>query len=183
VNSVSATFTIYDGSSDVAMFEVTGGAAYVAGSKVRTESMGLNTVTQGDIDEQDSSASVTTSWTALADVALTVPDATTVVKLDWSIYIDTSGDPEDALEVRIKRGSTVIYETIAITVPPMISFFVEPDQQFDIPQRFNGQFGGFDSDTPGSSGSYTYYLEARSAYGLSAWGVSKRRFAGMQFKR
>ncbi len=116
-------------------------------------------------------------------MTLTIPDATTVVKLDWSVYIDTSGDPEDALEIRIKRGSTVIYETIAITVPPMISFFVEPDQQFDIPQRFNGQFGGFDSDTPGSAASFTYYLEGRSAYGSSAWGVSKRRFAAMQFKR
>ncbi len=180
VKFLASTFQVFDGTSDVPTFEVSGGNVYVAGNKVRSESIVANAITQGVIDEDDTEATVTTSWTALADVSITVPDAATLVKVDWSIYVSTTGDPEDDLEIRIKRGSTVVYETVATRCPPMVSFFVEPDQQFDIPIQVYGQFSGFDSDSPGA-GSYTYYLEGRGAGGN--WGISKRRLFAMKFVR
>ena len=50
VKFTASTFQIYDGTTDVPMFEVVGGAAYVAGSKVRTESMTNNAVTSDKIN-------------------------------------------------------------------------------------------------------------------------------------
>ena len=176
-------FSIYNGSSDVPMFEVTGGAAYIAGSRVRTESMTSNAVSQGVVEENDTAQSVDENWTALADVSVTVPSSATLVKLDWSFFIAESGEAEDDLLVRIKRDSTVIYETTAARVPPTFDFETTETGPLSWQGYAVGQFSGFDTDAP-SAGTYTYTLEAKCAYSTTtAWSLEKRRLFALLFKR
>ena len=208
VKFTASTFQIYNGATDEAPFEVTGGVVKIktanigninadtinagtlnvdrinAGSII-TAKLEANAVSQGVSGETDAAVDVlSTSWVTLESESITVPDATTLVKVDWSFFVGVSGEPEDDLLVRIKRGSTVIYETTAARVPAPFSFYTEETGQMDFYQTFTGQVSGFDADTPGAAGTYTYTLEAKADLStIGPWSLSRRRLFLMQFKR
>jgi hypothetical protein len=150
-----------------------------------TAKLDANAVSQGVSGETDATVDVlSSSWVTLESESITVPDATTLVKVDWSFFVGVSGEPEDDLLVRIKRGSTVIYETTAARVPAAFSFYTVETGQMDFYQTFTGQVSGFDADTPGAAGTYTYTLEAKADLStIGPWTLSRRRLFLMQFKR
>lgn len=155
------------------------GNVVVTGSLTYT-AMAVNTITQGVIHESDTGTVITTSWTSLGSVSITVPDSNTLVKIDWAFFVDVAGMPLEALEVKLVRNSTDIYYTIAMTQPPEISFYTDADGQFDIPLPIQNNCCGFDTDQPGS-GTHTYYLYARGSDGN--WTLSYKRLFAMKFVR
>jgi hypothetical protein len=150
-----------------------------------TSQIASNAVTQGVAGETDAAVDVlSSSWVTLESEAITVADAAALVKIDWSFFVAVSGEPSDDLLVRIKRDSTVIYETTAARVPAPFSFYTEETGQMDFYQTFTGQVAGFDTDTPGSAATYTYTLEAKANLStIGPWSIARRRLFLMQFKR
>lgn len=183
VKFVASTFTIYDGTSDVAMFEVSGGAAYVAGSKVRTESMGANSVTQGSVQENDSDLSFgTTTWTTAAQVSITTPDANSLVFLPFSVFM--FGDVDGSLaEGRILRDASVIYQTDLAGNPAPFDYEFTDEGYILYQPTFAGQVSGFDTDEPGAAGTYTYYFQIRTNGSSATWVANRRRLLALLFKR
>ena len=184
VKFTASTFSIYDGSSDVAMFEVAGGSAYVAGSKVRTESMTANSVTVADDDETDAGVNVGSSWVSVASVDLTTVDAASRALVMFSAYIESSADGS-LMDARIKRDSTVIWGPKSIAGdPPTLDFETPVDGNVSYTPPFAGMVSFFDTDVPGSAATYTYSVELRVAGSVSSpWVASFRRMFGMAFKR
>jgi len=187
VKFTASTFSIYDGTSDVAMFEVSGGAAYVAGSKVRTESLGANTVSSGVSDETDAAQLFDQTWTTIASVSVTTPDANSLIYLPFSMYVESVGFDATIAEARILRGATNIYQTDICGEPPTLDFETPVDGTVHYAPTFNGQVAGFDTDAPGAAGTYTYYLQVRTNGGGSDpgryWSATKRRLFALLFKR
>jgi hypothetical protein len=191
VKFLATTFSIYDGTSDVATFEVSGGNVYVAGSKVRTESMAVNAVTNATYEETATAMGPTTSWTTIADVSVTTPDANTYQKIDWSFFGSVDGNPlfdteGGQLEVRILRNSTEIYSTVSHIAYPAVALYIDGDGQYYLFSGAANHAAGFDLDAPGAANSYTYELQVKKEdYGSGAlsWSVSDRRLFVQMFKR
>ena len=177
-------FSVYNGSSDVPMFEVSGGAAYIAGSRVRTESMAANAVTVADDDETDADQNVGSSWVAVASCDLTTIDAASRALIMFGAYIESSTDGS-LMDARIKRGSTVIWGPKPIAGdPPSLDFETTETGAVSYTPPFNGMVSFFDTDVPGAAGSYTYTVELRVAGSVTTpWVASYRRMFGMIFKR
>lgn len=184
VKFTASTFQIYNGTTDVPMFEVSGGAAYVAGSKVRTESMTPNAITAADDDETDAGQNVGSSWVAVADCSLTTVDAASRALIMFSAYIESSTDGS-LMDARIKRDSTVIWGPKSIAGdPPEFSETFEDEGLIEYRPMFNGMVSFFDTDVPGSAATFTYTVELRVAGSVSTpWVASYRRMFGLIFKR
>lgn len=184
VKFLATTFSIYDGTSDVATFEVSGGNVYVAGSKVRTESMVANAITTASDFEDDSSVTVGSSFTQVSEVTISTVDASTRVFVSFSNYIDSSTDGS-LMDARIKRNGTVIWGPKAIAGdPPGFSYTFDTEGLIEYTPAFSGMVSAFDTDVPGVAGSYTYALELRVAGSVSSpWDVTYRRLFALAFKR
>lgn len=104
------TFSIYNGTSDVPMFEVSGGAAYVAGSKVRTESMTDSAVTAVKID---ANAVTTDKINAGAVTAskITVSSLSAITATIGTLRTATSG-----ARVEIKDNIIEVYDATRLRV-------------------------------------------------------------------
>lgn len=179
--TIATTAMVVTASGTAAAIASQGGLA--TQNTVGTSTIDANSVTVGAVEENDAAQSVDENWTALADVSVTVPSSATLVKLDWSFFIASSGEAEDDLLVRIKRDSTVIYETTAARVPPVFEFETTETGPVTWQGYAVGQFSGFDTDAP-SAGTYTYTLEAKSAYSTTtSWSLEKRRLFALLFKR
>lgn len=103
VKFIASTFTIYDGASDVAMFEVSGGAAYVAGSRVRTDSI---------IDTAVSVTSAVFSASgATTSISVTTTGGDVIISASFQSELGADGGPSDYAthDAEIARGSTVLY--------------------------------------------------------------------------
>lgn len=208
ISFLATAFRIYDDSSvDVAPFEVTGGVVKIktanignivadtittgtlnvdritAGSIV-TSKLGTNAVTQGVVDETDASQGFGgASWTDLADVSVTTPDADSLVFLPWSMYLESTTGANIA-EARILRDASVIYQTDIAGTPPAFSETFVDEGLIEYAPNFNGQVSGFDTDAPGAAGTYVYTLQVRdAASGATDWAASKRRLLAILFKR
>lgn len=179
------TFKVYNGTDDEAVFEVSGGVVYVGGDRVRTESMAVNAVTLSATPyETDTAIDVDSSWTEVASISATAADAATLIKVDWSAYIESSGDGS-LMEAQIKRGSTVVWGPVAIAGdPPAFEQTFTDEGDIYYAPTFAGMTSAFDMDTPGSAGSYTYKLELRVPGSVTTpWQASYRRMFAMAFKR
>lgn len=186
VKFTASTFTIYDGASDVAMFEVTGGSAYVAGSKVRTESMIANAITTGSDFENDSGVSIggVGVWTDIASATISTLDASTRVLVNWSAFIGGSDDGT-VCDARILRDATVVWGPCNIAGnPPDFQYTFDTEGLITYQPLFQGMVSSFDTDVPGAAGSYTYTLQmTTNNTGGPQWGASFRRLFALAFKR
>lgn len=186
VKFLATTFSIYDGTSDVATFEVSGGNVYVAGSKVRTESMVANALTTGSDFEDDSSVSIggVGVWTDIASATVSTLDATTRVLVNWAAYIGGSDDGT-VCDARISRNGTVVWGPCTVAGnPPDFSYTFDTEGPITYQPLFNGMVSAFDADVPGSAGSYTYTLQmTTNNTGGPQWGASFRRLFALVFKR
>lgn len=166
---------------------VTGQGALATLSIVNTTYLSANSVTQGTVDEDDTQQLFNQTWTAIADVTVTTPDANTLLFLPFSAYIESSGQDGTIAQARIKRDSTVIYETDIAGEPPTLDFETPVDGTVHYAPTFNGQVAGFDTDSPGAAGTYTYTLEFRSngtgSNPALYWSATRRRFLALMFKR
>lgn len=171
---------------------ITSQGALATLNSVGSGEIGTNAVTQGSIQENDSAVTLTTSYQDLASVTLTVPDSDTLVKVDWSLYLDsanydTAVDNEVYLEITrtIGAGSpTQIFESFIGGNPAALHYEISGGtESFDVPCIFVGIKSGFDTDQPGA-GSITYKIRGKkTGSGSAACDVSKRRLFGMMFKR
>lgn len=186
VKFLATTFSIYDGTSDVATFEVSGGNVYVAGSKVRTESVVANALTTGSDFEDDSSVSIggVGVWTDIASATVSTLDATTRVLVNWAAYIGGSDDGT-VCDARISRNGTVVWGPCTVAGnPPDFSYTFDTEGPITYQPLFNGMVSAFDADVPGSAGSYTYTLQmTTNNTGGPQWGASFRRLFALVFKR
>lgn len=184
VKFLASTFQIFDGTSDVATFEVSGGNVYVAGSKVRTESMVANAITTASDFEDDTNVNIGSSFTQVSTVSISTADAATRVLINFSNYIESSTDGS-LMDAQIKRNGSVIWgpKTIAGD-PPGFSETFNDEGLVEYRPSFNGMVSAFDTDVPGSAGSFTYALELRVAGSVSnPWVASYRRLFALAFKR
>lgn len=186
VKFLASTFQIFDGTSDVATFEVSGGNVYVAGSKVRTESVVANALTTGSDFEDDSSVSIggVGVWTDIASATVSTLDATTRVLVNWAAYIGGSDDGT-VCDARISRNGTVVWGPCTVAGnPPDFSYTFDTEGPITYQPLFNGMVSAFDADVPGSAGSYTYTLQmTTNNTGGPQWGASFRRLFALVFKR
>lgn len=184
VKFLASTFQVFDGTSDVPTFEVWGGNVYVAGNKVRTESMVANAITTASEFEDDSSVAVGSSFTQVSTITISTVDASTRVFVSLSNYIDSSTDGS-LMDAQIKRNGSVIWGPKAIAGdPPGFSYTFDTEGVIEYTPGFSGMVSAFDTDVPGSAGSYTYTLELRVAGSVSVpWYVSYRRLFALVFKR
>lgn len=212
----STTFLVYNGTTDEAPFEISGGVvkiktanvgdlnattitagtlnvARIGDGTLDTIKMAINAVTKGAVSETDTGYTVTTSYGDIGSITpIVVPDSDTLVKLDWSFFLDgVNADlsAESVVYVEITRepsgggSATQIYETFAGGSAAMLHYELSGGvDELDIPYYYLGQVAGFDSDQPGA-GSYTYRLRLKKVGGSGTWEASKRRFFGMIFKR
>jgi hypothetical protein len=166
---------------------ITGQGALATVSTVVTSHLGANAVTAGTVDEDDSQQLFDQTWTAVADVTVTTPDANTLIYLPFSAYIESVGFDATIGQARIKRDSTVIYETDIAGEPPTLDFETPVDGPVHFAPTFNGQVSGFDTDAPGAAASYTYTLEFRTngtgSNPARHWSATRRRFLALLFKR
>ncbi len=168
----AATFKIYDGASDIAMFEVAGGAAYVAGSKVRTESIVANAVTQA----ATAYTAGTTGQTAVGDgyvvqQTLTITATGAPLLIFASLLAIAGADPGGycSQAVRIRRGSTTLYSVAEFN----------RTTGADTYQAWSTQI----VDTP-SAGSVTYTIETTfSGSDISRDEYSNRSLAILEVKK
>ncbi len=186
VKFLATTFSVYDGTSDVATFEVSGGNVYIAGSKVRTESVVANALTTGSDFEDDSSVSIggVGVWTDIASATVSTLDATTRVLVNWAAYIGGSDDGT-VCDARISRNGTVVWGPCTVAGnPPDFSYTFDTEGLIEYQPLFNGMVSAFDADVPGSAGSYTYTLQmTTNNTGGPQWGASFRRLFALVFKR
>lgn len=166
------TFSIYDGSSDVAMFEVSGGVAYVSGSRVRTESMTSNSVTNAAADVETGSLTITTSWQDAADATVTVVAGFALVRIDWSFaaFLSSSGAGDGELLARILRDGTDISGDLSMAYlnatqswPIKYSGSISPDDDVEVPEMIKGTFSHLIVDLSASAGSRNYKLQFKKS--------------------
>ena len=105
IKFTAATFTVYDGTSDLPMFELAGGAAYVAGNKVRTDSI-VDTAVSAT-SAMFSASGATTSIT----VTTTGGDLVISASFQSELGADGGGSDYATHDAEIARDSTVIYES------------------------------------------------------------------------
>lgn len=105
VKFLASTFTIYDGASDVPMFEVSGGAAYVSGDRVRTASMLDNAVS--------TTSAVFSASGATTSITVTTSGGDLVISASFQSELGADGGPSDYAEheAEIIRDSTPIYQS------------------------------------------------------------------------
>jgi hypothetical protein len=186
----SDTFKVYNGASNDAVFEVSGGSVYIAALKVRTESMIANAVSQAFGSETDADYTVTTTYADIATVSVTVPTGAQVDVM-WSFSLEgvstlAASDGGDAY-IRLLRDGTEIYsETRVAHVDPYegtaeyydsgvltLTDFFQAKQSVTHPS-------GMDFDSPGA-GTFTYKLQIKKNTGL--WVASKRRINAVLRKK
>lgn len=105
VKFLASTFTIYDGTSDVPMFEVSGGVAYVSGDRVRTASMLDNAVS--------TTSAVFSASGATTSITVTTSGGDLVISASFQSELGADGGPSDYAEheAEIIRDSTPIYQS------------------------------------------------------------------------
>jgi hypothetical protein len=171
---------------------ITGQGGLATLNAVGSGQISANAVTQGSIQENDSAVTLTTSYQDLATVTVTVPDSSTLVKVDWSLYLDSANydaavDNEVYLEITrtIGAGSpSQIFESFIGGNPAALHYEISGGtESFDVPCIFVGIKSGFDTDQPGA-GSITYKIRGKkTGSGSASCDVSKRRLFAMMFKR
>jgi hypothetical protein len=210
VFNAADAFKVYNGTTDEAPFEISGGVVKIktanvgdlnatnittgtlnvarinAGSIV-TDKLAVNAVSSGVSDETDASQLFDQTWTTIASVSVTTPDANSLIYLPFSMYVESVGFDATIAEARILRGATNIYQTDICGEPPTLDFETPADGPVHYAPTFNGQVAGFDTDAPGAAGTYTYYLQCRTngtgSDPFRYWSATKRRLFALLFKR
>jgi hypothetical protein len=159
VKFTADVFSIYNGTSDVPMFEVVSGAAYVAGSKVRTESVEAGAVTQTGRFTDDSFITVPKdTWTTVAEATITTVGGVGVfVNANAYLSAVTSGATFPLTSYRLRRDSTVI------RTGPAFSYAYDGSGGMESA----GNLCVSEIDDP-AAGTYTYSLQAYHTHSTGA---------------
>lgn len=166
-------------------FEIDG--ATLKNSTINGDKIAANAVT---IDSYDSTATETTltanTWTAAETTTITTTGGN--VKIDYSFALQFASDAlsADTAQVRIKRGSTVIYGPVVVAslAIQVLSVFDESGQATlntaEGLQAFTGLVTAFTRDATPGTGSVTYTLEVL----ISTPGgkISERNLMAVEFR-
>lgn len=207
VKYLATTFQVYNGTTDEAPFEVVGGVVKIktanvgalVADNITTGTLAVARIADGTLDylklaigaitvaadfENDGSVTVGSSFTQVSTVTISTADANTRVLVMFSNYIDSSTDGS-LMDAQIKRNGSVIWGPKAIAGdPPGFSYTFDTEGLVEYTPAFSGMVSAFDTDVPGSAGSYTYTLELRVAGSVSVpWDVTYRRLLALAFKR
>lgn len=180
-------FKIYDGSSDVAPFSVSGGVvtmqnveingSLMVNGSVNTTQLASGAVTNTETDQTAAALTPTNNvWTDVADFSFTSVGIGVQLRGSCEVDIFTDGTSPTA-QVRILRGATVLKTSKVFAAVDAGSGFQKVEQSIALDYN----------DLP-SSGTYTYKLQARlnegtSAVVVSTFDVTNRFLSATELKR
>lgn len=184
-------FRVFNGSSNIPVFAVSGGSIYLNGPIVTTDSLDTNAVNDSSYQYTAGNLTVSDTYQTMASASLTVPSGSAFVIINWQAFAQSLGlythISDSTLQLQVLRGATQIFEGDMCTNNAPYTAILSSggtatigSDDIILPGNYKGTFSASFIDTSPGSGTVTYTIQVRrkavsGSPTRSVWTVSQRQ--------